>query len=436
MRGWAAKVVLGEHPDDSTLIAIATGKDKENEWIDHIPKCPRCSEKYLAIRQGVRDLSGIDDDEEKPWPAIIKVLRPDKLFGGKVIAERIAKTKKWVEGIEYSCLADCSVEVTSLYPDEPAFMKITPPKNGYVSAFVHRVGSDTVEMMFPASAEDDVSVLGTDSLKQIGEPKGFPFKAPTIPGEYTITTIWTSAEFLTPEDIDFQNLDTDPELQAFAELLDPEFGDLDDDEWVVSLTSITVKETEAATQPSFTDQNLADIWATPEGAREPRIWAMRAFTLRYGRRYWIPLVFEDLCKGLARCRMPYFQDTDLRTIDILRYVGIAEQKDRDQAKWFSQDVSSGDILIFKHSPREDEYSIVQVSSDYFFSEDWDPEKRGEFRHARNCKFLGVFDLRASIVPKDLRKALKGRELFGCLDHLKSEVALVIRELLMTNERTE
>lgn len=128
-------------------------------------------------------------------------------------------------------------------------------------------------------------------------------------------------------------------------------------------------------------------------------------------KYWTPLIYDELKKGKARFGWSYFDDADLNKIekkikkDGWKSLNNDEQEAWNHAKFMLLYVKPGDYFIYINMPEYGKCTIVKITGEYDFSEVWDKEKKGDFRHFLPCEFLATFDRNSDIVHPYLRRRL-------------------------------
>jgi len=130
--------------------------------------------------------------------------------------------------------------------------------------------------------------------------------------------------------------------------------------------------------------------------------------------YWTPQIFKELKNGRARFGWSYKDDFNLHTLEKkLQKKDEWEKFDEEEKKawyngWFLLYTKPGDYFIYINMPEYGKCTIVKISGIYDFSESWDKEKEGDFRHYLPCKFVGVFGRNDAIVHPFLSNKLKLR----------------------------
>ena len=117
-------------------------------------------------------------------------------------------------------------------------------------------------------------------------------------------------------------------------------------------------------------------------------------------------VFEELVEGRARIGWSYQDNLDLRLI--LGAINAGEQLDDDQQQarrclGFLTRPQIGDHLIYPHQPNRRQFTVVQVTGVYDYS-NADDGLDGDFRSFRPCRLLTCdpADWYDEIVPAQLR----------------------------------
>jgi len=127
--------------------------------------------------------------------------------------------------------------------------------------------------------------------------------------------------------------------------------------------------------------------------------------------YWIPRIYEELKKGRARFGWSYFDDADLRKIAAkIKERGWENLSDKEKdcwkhARFMLEEVKPSDYFVYINMPKYGKCSLVKVTGNYEFTEVWDDQGEGDFRHCLPCEFVGDFERRSNIVHPYLQTKL-------------------------------
>jgi hypothetical protein len=126
-------------------------------------------------------------------------------------------------------------------------------------------------------------------------------------------------------------------------------------------------------------------------------------------QYWIPQLYAELKEGRARFGWGRMNIRALKktisekSLDTLS----SDEKDSWDHAAFLLEAQEDDYLIYINMPEYGKCSLVQVGTgSYTFGEAWDEERRGDFQHYVQCRFISTFDRNDSIVAPYLSVRLK------------------------------
>ncbi len=306
----------------------------------------------------------------------------------------------WLSPSPYKLLSSKGEENDELLAHERVTLKVRSFADGYIAAFLCN-GSESVRLIYPHHVDDDTRIEN-DEVKEI------QFRAPEKPGRYRINFVWTKYELLDPRDIDFSDLEFDPALQGFSKWF--YWDELEKDEWGVATFTFTMSP-----------ETGSELSTAVEPSRQ--IFALRPFGLEGTEpRYWAPLVFDELRKGRARFSWSSFDGADLWTLRKNPDGLTPEERDCWKHSKFLLDVNPGDLFLYVNVPSYGECAVVErVQGMYDFTPVWDPEGRGDLRHALPCRYIGTFDRNSPAVHPELSKRLKLRLSHWKLEGLESLV---------------
>lgn len=221
--------------------------------------------------------------------------------------------------------------------------------------------------------------------------------------------VWTRDKILDPFLIDFAYLEDDEIVHAFAE--DLVSGKVPSDAWGVGICNLVVAQAPAL---SLQLQMLIET---------EKIVAIRTLDIgRKEREYWVPHVFDEIRrKGHARFAWSNFDGADLSKLRVKVRDGIKltpDEEDTWKHSRFLWDLDSGDQLVYINVPEDNVCTVVDVMESYKFTEIWDPDRRGDFRHSIRCDYVGTFHRDCSDVHPELSKRLKLRSSHWELTRLK------------------
>ena len=139
---------------------------------------------------------------------------------------------------------------------------------------------------------------------------------------------------------------------------------------------------------------------------------MAAFVVKTMDQFGVPIdgVFDELKAGRARIGWSYDDKLDLRKIKRKLDMRLALDADEASAKrclGFLTRVEKGDTLLYPHQPARGEFTVVEVTGDYEYS-DKDKAISGDFRSVRSCTFKTSASMSDDSIPSQLCFALKKR----------------------------
>ena len=118
-------------------------------------------------------------------------------------------------------------------------------------------------------------------------------------------------------------------------------------------------------------------------------------------------VFDELKAGRARIGWSSDDKLDLQKIEDKLKMRARLDADEANAKrclGFLTRVEKGDTLLYPHQPAEGEFTVVEVTGDYEYS-DKDKAISGDFRSVRSCTFKTSASMYDDSVPSQLRRRL-------------------------------
>ncbi len=135
-----------------------------------------------------------------------------------------------------------------------------------------------------------------------------------------------------------------------------------------------------------------------------QVWVLKAVEEGTGRP--IEGVFDELRQGRARIGWSYEDDLDLRIIQDIRDKGGDHNERQNEAmlcRRFLTEVREGDLLLYPHQPKRDQFSVARVTGDYGY----DGGIGGDFRSVRPCELITEtpVDMYDEIVLSSLRRRM-------------------------------
>lgn len=169
--------------------------------------------------------------------------------------------------------------------------------------------------------------------------------------------------------------------------------------------------------------------------------------------YWVEQLYPELQEGRARFGNSRSQTANLNRIRD----GIIEHEWRnisetEKSFWsyaaFMLDVDIGDYLLYLDLPERNYNCVARAVGHYEFTNVWDSEKRGDFRHVVPCNFIAAFDKSHPVI----RSCLEGFSFTGAWtkvpmnkdfeslirfeeDHLKDDTSIEFEKWISANDNS-
>lgn len=155
--------------------------------------------------------------------------------------------------------------------------------------------------------------------------------------------------------------------------------------------------------------------------------------------YWRVHVFSELMKGRARFG---FSDCDAANLvplqDRVRQVKWSTLTAMERECWshgaFLLDVKPGDYFLYPALPETGQCTLVSIEGTYGFTEVWDPEFKGDYRHSVPCVPIAAFDTNDAAIATTIAGRFKGQGTWHRMP-LEGEFADLVFELVARNRRS-
>jgi hypothetical protein len=163
-----------------------------------------------------------------------------------------------------------------------------------------------------------------------------------------------------------------------------------------------------------------------------------AFHSQADRDYWRVHVFSELKKGRARFGFPTCYTSDLaRLQEKVKLVKWARLNETERECWshsaFLLDVKPGDYLLYPALPEAEKFSLASVEGTYEYTGVWDPDGKGDYRHAVPCHFIAVFNSNDSVLNARIAARFKSQGLWHRLP-LEGELRELVSDAVTTARR--
>lgn len=266
-REWKKQIEEGPHPTTEILFDYSVGMlpdSEQEEWLEHIAHCIRCTKEVYSIRGAQRRLSKATVKSETREPNWAQILR-DLISSGKmVIRSFVDRVTEVIEpeptgpteltfAITTSRgfmtrggweppdlprkpttpkrkLVRQSIETNQFLSDEEFYILMPIQRDGYVTAFTLSESGD-MRLVFPSGEKVDTSVSARENKRIV-------FKAPEPPGPWTLKSVWTADDPFGSLDLPFDESWNHRALLCLGEYVSKS----DKDQWTVEILEFEVKQ--------------------------------------------------------------------------------------------------------------------------------------------------------------------------------------------------
>jgi hypothetical protein len=263
-REWKKQIEEGPHPTTEILFDYSVGMlpdSEQEEWLEHIAHCIRCTKEVYSIRAAQRRLSKATVKSETREPNWAQILR-DLISSGKmVIRSFVDRVTEVIEpepteltfAITTSRgfmtrggweppdlprkpttpkrkLVRQSIETNQFLSDEEFYILMPIQRDGYVAAFTLSE-SGPMRLVFPRGEKVDTSVSARENKRIV-------FKAPEPPGPWTLKSVWTADDPFGSLDLPFDESWNHRALLCLGEYVSKS----DKDQWTVEILEFEVKQ--------------------------------------------------------------------------------------------------------------------------------------------------------------------------------------------------
>lgn len=411
----------GPHPPPDVLFEFALNrlpKPEHDKLSKHIVFCSFCESRVFEIQSAERHFQRMLEKAEAGWPSWKDLLREIstevslsvrafvRRFTHEILDAPCPALTSWLTTVpsttnQYRRLESRLVETEGYSQGEEVTLEIEVPGDGYLSAFLFSEGGFS-KVILPTGPDDDCYVPSV-------EPVQTRFRPPENPGWYDLFLFWTKEDLLYPEEIAYDDLDNCEELFGFAQ----DLIELGHEELATGRFEFPVQE-----RPGRFE-------GFGPGSK---IFAVRAYDSKsIDSSYWVPLLFRQLLDGCARFGWSHFDGADLRRLGEKHRQGPMNGVETDCWKRSKRllELRQGDFLIFVNMPSVHECSVVELTGQYLFTDVWDPENRGDYRHLLPCRYRGTFDRNDPIIHPEICKRLKLKGALWSLDNVRDEVSQLL-----------